>query len=68
VTATQLDSSEKALLAAILAKLGHRRASHSLGVAQMTVAKALRGEAINRPTLTQLRTSMLLVTQIGGTR
>jgi hypothetical protein len=68
INSERLNPSEKAALAACLAKLGHRRASSSLGVAQMTLVKALRGEKMNRPVLTQIRTALALVTQIGGTR
>jgi hypothetical protein len=63
----RLTHSEKAALAAFLASHGHRRACACVGLARMTVYRALRGdEPMRQATLTQIRLSLSLVSQIGG--
>lgn len=58
-----LTTPEKRALAACLMARGHRRACAAIGLARMTVYRALRGEPVCRATLTQVRMALSLLTE-----
>jgi DNA-binding phage protein len=57
----RLSTPEKQALAAFIAMRGHRQAAAALGIARMTIYRALEGQASIRPgTATQIRLGLRL--------